>query len=64
MIFAQIKNGIVQNTIVLEDESLSEVFQNGFDHLIRVDQLEPRPSIGWSYDAEADEFAKPEPVAE
>lgn len=50
MIYAQIKTGIVFNIIVLDDESLAEHFKNGFDHLIRIDELTPSPQIGWSYD--------------
>lgn len=50
MVYAQIKNGIIQNTIVLEDSSLQSVFAQGFDAFVRVDNLSPEPAIGWSYD--------------
>jgi hypothetical protein len=50
MIFAQILNGIVQNTIVLDDLSLQNLFSANFDYFIRVDTLTPQPGIGWSYD--------------
>lgn len=50
MICAQVKNGIVMNIIVLDDASLAPLFTEGFDSLIRVDQLQPYPSIGWTYD--------------
>jgi hypothetical protein len=50
MIFAQIKNGIVVNTIVLEDPSLMSAFSEGFDSIIEIDQLPGSPSIGWTYD--------------
>lgn len=50
MIYAQIKNGIVQNTIVLNDASLESMFEEGFDALVRVDNLNPEPGIGWAYD--------------
>lgn len=49
-VWAQIKNGIVQNTIVLDDESLIPVFTQGFDHLIRIDDLVVQPTIDWLYD--------------
>lgn len=50
MVYAQIKDGIIKNTIVLDDMSLLNVFLDGFDYLLRVDDLDPQPSIGWSYD--------------
>jgi len=50
MIYAQIKNNKVQNTIVLEDASLESTFAQGFDVLVRIDNLTPQPGIGWSYD--------------
>lgn len=49
MIFAQIKDGQVKNTIVLEDLNLVPLFKQGFDECIRVDEMNPTPSIGWSY---------------
>lgn len=48
--WAQIKSGIVANTILLEDESLTSTFSEGYDAFIRIDQLSPVPGIGWSYD--------------
>lgn len=51
MKFAQIKNGIVENCIVLEDESLIDVFKEDFDFFINIDEISPQPSIGWLYDA-------------
>lgn len=50
MIFAQIKDGIVSNIIVLDDETLIPLFKEGFDDIVRVDQLQPYPSPGWTYD--------------
>lgn len=52
MIYAQIKNGIVRNLIVLDDDSLAHLFAEGYDLCIRVDQLDPQPCIFWSYDGE------------
>lgn len=50
MIYAQIKNGIIVNTIVLNDDDILELFKEGFDDCIRVDDISPQPGIGWSYD--------------
>lgn len=50
MIYAQIKNGILQNCIILEDESLKDMFSQEFDFLINLDGLDPCPGIGWNYD--------------
>lgn len=50
MIYAQIKNGIIENRIVLDDPKLEPLFLEGFDFLVRVDNLEPQPNIGWTYD--------------
>lgn len=50
MVYAQIKNGLIQNTIVLNDASLESMFAEGYDALIRVDNLSPEPGIGWAYD--------------
>lgn len=50
MIYAQIKDGKVKNTIVLEDNTLVSVFTDGFDSCVRVDNLSPVPGIAWNYD--------------
>lgn len=50
MVFAQIKNGIIQNTIVLEDLSLESMFSQDFDYFIQIDNISPTPGIGWTYD--------------
>lgn len=50
MIFAQIKDGIVQNCIVLNDTDIQDLFLEGYDFLIQVDDLDPQPGIGYSYD--------------
>jgi hypothetical protein len=55
MIYAQIKNSKIINTIVLDDSSLLNLFStdsNGipFDALIQIDNIYPPPSIGWVYD--------------
>ena len=48
MIYAQIKNQIVKNCLILEEYNAS--FLEGYDSLVRIDELSPRPGIGWSYD--------------
>lgn len=58
MIYAQIKNGKIENTIVLDE--YSELFIEGYDHLIRIDTVEPRPGVNWTYDGNT--FAPPESV--
>lgn len=50
MIFAQIKNELVNNTIVLNDLDDLHLFTAGFDYVLQIDQLYPRPGIGWSFD--------------
>jgi hypothetical protein len=55
MIFAQIKNNTIINTIDLEDVSLLSLFQtdqngNPYDSVIQIDNIIPQPSIGWSFD--------------
>lgn len=50
MIWARIKDGIVTNCIVLDDLSLKDLFSEGYDYFIRVDELDPQPGIAWSYD--------------
>lgn len=39
MLYAQIKNGMVQNIIVIEDTNLLPLFSQGFDSLIDVTNL-------------------------
>ena len=50
MNYAQIKNGQVENIIVLEDASLIGLFSEGYDYFIEVDGLDPMPRLGWGYD--------------
>lgn len=52
MIYAQIKNCVVQNVIQLDDESIVHLFEVGFDHCVRVDHLTPQPGIGWFHDGQ------------
>lgn len=50
MIYAQITGGIIRKCIVLDDPSILSLFAVGYDSIIRIDNITPRPSIGWSYD--------------
>lgn len=52
MVYAQIKDGIIKNTIVINDLAILDLFSGGFDHLIRVDDLNIIPGINWNYDGE------------
>ena len=60
MIYVQIKNGVVVNTIILEDEALVNKFSEGFDQLARIDNLEVKPGIGWAFDGSSF-IAPPQP---
>lgn len=61
MIFAQVKDGIVKNIVVLDDMGLAPLFSEGFDYFIRVDQIPNYPGPGDSYDGV--NFARqPDPV--
>lgn len=62
VIYAQIKNNVILNSIVLNDPSLVGIFSNGFDSLVQIDQLNPQPSIGWSYDGK--NFSPPSPLTQ
>lgn len=55
MIFAQIDNQLIQNTLLLNDESLLSLFLNDsngqpYDYVLRIDMIYPQPGIGWTFD--------------
>lgn len=56
MVFAQIKNGNVQNTIILDNANLLDLFSidpitgDPYEYVIQVDLMYPRPGIGWTFD--------------
>lgn len=50
MIYAQIKNNLVVNCIVADEETPMDIFSAEYDYFIRIDSLNPTPGIGWSYD--------------
>lgn len=60
MIYAQVKDGFVVNTIVLDDETLIPLFLEGFDYLIEITLTPGNPSIGWSYDPNTETFSPPQ----
>lgn len=50
MIYAQIKNNLVINCIVADEETPLDIFSAGYDYFIRIDTNPINPGIGWSYD--------------
>jgi hypothetical protein len=64
-IFALIKNGIVAQVIVAGDEFVDLHMKQRFE-CVRVDELESRPGIGWSYDGVFffAPIVEPEPIPE
>jgi len=55
-IYALLQNNIVYNIIETDD--------SGWPEGIDITDLDVRPSIGWTYDEETEEFAVPEPADE
>lgn len=50
MVYAQIKDGIVKNVIVLHDVNLISLFTIGYDQLVLIDAVSPKPGPSWTYD--------------
>jgi len=56
MIYAQILENTIQNVIVIDDESIVSLFvvdfltQTPYDAVVRIDNVDPTPGIGWTYD--------------
>ena len=56
MIFAQIKDQVIVNTILLNDYSLLSKFlydpmtEEPYDEVLQVDTVYPQPGIGWTFD--------------
>lgn len=63
MVYALINGGVVENTIVA-DPTFASVIAPNFDHVIQIDELDPIPAIGWTYNSETNEFTNPEYVPE
>lgn len=51
MIYALIKNGSVENSIVAEPEFLPLIEAN-FDAIVDITEMSPQPALGWLYDGE------------
>lgn len=49
MKYVQINDGIVQNIILLEDESLSHLFSEGYEFFLSIEGIDPEPQIGGVY---------------
>lgn len=62
MVYAQIKDSIVTNIIIIDDESLVSLFSEGYDSIVQIDEITPTPGPNWSYDGE--NFAAPVPVVD
>lgn len=58
MIYAVIKDGVVKNTIVVDDPDFLKHVQGEYDATIQVDQLTQRPGPGDLYDGS--KFIRPE----
>lgn len=56
-LYAQIKGGIVQNVIVLDNPALEPKYLIEFDFLINIDSVTPKPSKGWLYDSGSGAFS-------
>lgn len=55
MVFAQVSNGVIINTLIINDYSLLSLFQNDkdgnpYDYILQVDATYPQPGIGWTFD--------------
>lgn len=50
MIYAQIRNELIVNTIILNDADDLHLFTDSFDYVLQIDQIYPRPGIGWTFD--------------
>lgn len=59
MIYAQVKDNLIKNTIILDDSSLETIFIEGFDYLIRIDTLDIIPGPLWTYNSDTQEFSPP-----
>lgn len=59
MVYAQVKNGIIKNVINLDDVSLEPVFLEGFDQLIRIDNLQQQINKYDLYDPDSNIFSSP-----
>lgn len=52
-VYALIKQGFVRNVIVADDAFCKQI-QSEWDYVVRIDELNPPPQMGWRFDG--DEF--------
>lgn len=48
MVYGLIKDGVIKNVIVATQQFINNV--PGYDYKVRIDNLVPKPGIGWAYD--------------
>lgn len=48
MIWALIKNGVVENTIIADQDFIDQI-SSQWEHCVRIDEMEPRPGVGMEY---------------
>lgn len=59
MIYAQINDNMVINTVDIEDISLIPLFSEGYDLFLQIDNLSPIPSTSWTYNPVTCSFSPP-----
>lgn len=59
MVYAQVSNSQVVNTVVVDETTPMDLLSRGFDALLRIDNLDVIPGIGWGYDGAS--FIAPPP---
>ena len=64
MVYAQIDNNIIVNTIVIDDPALIPLFSTGHNMFLQIDNLNPMPLIGWIYDINNCSFSPPLPLSQ
>lgn len=57
MVYAMIKDGVVENTIVADSEFVATQEEN-YDACVRIDEMETVPGVGWLYNE--GEFTNPD----
>ena len=57
MIYAVINNNVIEN-VIIADEDFAQMIRQQNQYVLRVDNLNPEPSIGWTYDGST--FSPPE----
>lgn len=60
--YAQIKNNMVINTIIVDKNTPMDLFSEGYDYFIRIDTLPVIPGIRWGYDGTNFSAPPPDPI--